>query len=241
MIAILKPGKDGTDAAHFRPISLLSVTYKMLERLILNRIEPIINKVVPQTQTGFRHHRGCAEQVAALTTFIESGFQRNLKTNVIFVDLTAAYDTIWRNGLIFKLCKVVKCSKIVTLINNMLSNRRFQVFMGEKSSRWRTINEGLLQSSVLSPTLFNLYMGDVPHTESEQFWFADDLALVLQTPNFEISEETLAQDLNIIASFFKKWRLKMSAEKTESSSFHLNNREANREFVREQFHSRTEF
>lgn len=128
VVAMLKPGKDGNETAHFRPISLLSITYKALERLILNRIEPIIDKQVPILQAGFRHNRGCAEQVTALTKFIESGFQKNLKTNEIFVDLTAAYDTVWRHGLLFKLCKVIKCSKIISLIENMLSNRRFQVF-----------------------------------------------------------------------------------------------------------------
>lgn len=62
VIAILKPGKDGTDTAHYRPISLLTfsvtVTYKVLERLKLNNIEPIIDKVVTIQQTGIRHHRG---------------------------------------------------------------------------------------------------------------------------------------------------------------------------------------
>lgn len=42
---------------------------------------------------------------------------------------------------------------------------------------------GAIKDSVLSPDLFNLYMSDMPDTESEQFWFVDDLALVHQGPN----------------------------------------------------------
>jgi hypothetical protein len=45
IIAILKPGKDGTDASHYRPISLLSVVYKILEHLILQRIQSLIDAV----------------------------------------------------------------------------------------------------------------------------------------------------------------------------------------------------
>jgi hypothetical protein len=50
IIAILKPGKGGTDASHYRPISLLSVVYKILERLILQRIQPLIDAAVLVSQ-----------------------------------------------------------------------------------------------------------------------------------------------------------------------------------------------
>ncbi|KAL4119302.1 hypothetical protein QTP88_012127 [Uroleucon formosanum] len=59
VIALLKPGKDGLDAADFRPISLLSVPFKLLERIILERIQPHIDKLIPVGQAGFRENRGC--------------------------------------------------------------------------------------------------------------------------------------------------------------------------------------
>jgi hypothetical protein len=91
IFAILKPGKDGTDASHYPPISLLSVVYKILERLILQRIKPLTDAAVPVSQAGFRKNRSCTELVMALTSHIEAG--RKLKTGTIFIDLTAAYDT----------------------------------------------------------------------------------------------------------------------------------------------------
>jgi hypothetical protein len=77
VIAIIKPGKDGTDPAHYRSISLLSIVYKLLECLILQRIQPLIENVTPINQAGFRKHRSCTEQVMALTTHIEAGFNIN--------------------------------------------------------------------------------------------------------------------------------------------------------------------
>jgi hypothetical protein len=112
IIAILKPGKDGTDVSHYRPISLLSVVYNILERLILQRIQPLIDAAVPVSQAGFRKNCSCTEQVMALTSHIEAGFERKLKTGTIFIDLTAAYDTVWRDGLKLKFMRVVSCSKI---------------------------------------------------------------------------------------------------------------------------------
>lgn len=99
IIALLKPGKPSMEASSYRPVSLLSVSYKLLERLILNRIQPTLDKHIPIEQAGFRNNRGCVEQVLALTTLIEAGFQRKLKTNVTFIDLSAAYDTVGEKGL----------------------------------------------------------------------------------------------------------------------------------------------
>lgn len=177
MIALLKPGKEGKDAADFRPVSLLSVTYKILERLVLERIQPAIDKVVPIEQAGFRENSSCTEQVLALTTYIENGYQKKLKTSVAFVDLSAAYVTVWRQGLMYKLTKIINCRNTVELINNMLTNRLLRVFLDSKGSRWRKMNDGLPQGSVLAPTLFNLYMSDLPKTEGIIFQFADDIAI----------------------------------------------------------------
>jgi hypothetical protein len=56
VIAIPKPGKDGSDSAHNRLISLLSVMYKLLKRLIPQRIQPLIEAATPVNQDGFRKH-----------------------------------------------------------------------------------------------------------------------------------------------------------------------------------------
>ena len=119
VISVAKPGKDGTDASHFRPISLSSITLKIVKRLILNRIQPKINQIVPTQQASFRPHRSCGEQVLALTTHIEKGFQIRKKSFAMFIDLTAAYDTVWKHDLLFKLLSVIPCRKIINLIDNM--------------------------------------------------------------------------------------------------------------------------
>jgi hypothetical protein len=152
-ISIIKPGKDGSDPAHYRPITLLIVVYKLLERLILQCIQPLIEYVTPINPAGFRQHRSCTEQVMALMTHLEAGFQHQLKTGAVFVDLTAAYDTVWREGLMIKFLEAVPCLKLLNVLNNMLSNCYFQVFLGDHSSRWRRLNNGLHQGSVLAPIL----------------------------------------------------------------------------------------
>ena len=108
-VAIPKPGKDPKMASSYRPISLLSMCYKLLERIILHRISPAVDEILNIEQDGFRPGRSTQDQVLALTTYVENGYQRRDKTGVVFLDLTAAYDTVWNKGLLIKLSKVLPC------------------------------------------------------------------------------------------------------------------------------------
>ncbi|KAJ8870533.1 hypothetical protein PR048_029556 [Dryococelus australis] len=104
-----------------RTISLLAELFT--DMMQLNRLPKSFK------QAGFRNGRCCSDQVLTLTNFIEEGFQRKLKTGVVLVDLTAAYDTVWKKGLLYKLVKVVPCITTCDLVCNLLSNRFLQVFM----------------------------------------------------------------------------------------------------------------
>jgi hypothetical protein len=122
-----------------------------------------------------------------LTTHIEAGFQRQFKTGAVFVDLTAVYDTIWRDGVMLKFMNVVPCSKLCSLLDNMLIIRYFQVFLGVKNSRWWSLNNGLPQGSVLALIFFNLYISDIPLTTSNQF------------------QTQVTMDLEILNRYFRHW------------------------------------
>jgi len=87
----------------YRPISLLCVPFKLLERIILSRINPFVEAHLPETQASFRSGRSTSNQVLHLTSFIEDGFQMRKKTAAVLIDLTSAYDTIWYQGLRLKL------------------------------------------------------------------------------------------------------------------------------------------
>jgi hypothetical protein len=94
-------------------------------------------------------------------THIETGFQRQLKTGAAFVDLSAAYYSVWREGLMLKLMNAVACSNLYGLLDNKLVNGYFQVFVREKNSRWRRLKNGFPQGSAFAPILLNLCMSDI--------------------------------------------------------------------------------
>jgi len=126
------------------------VCVKLLERLALQRISPAVEGLLSPDQAGFRKRRSTCDQVAALTTFIENGFQQNLKTGAVFLDLTAAYATVWHTGLLYKLSKSMPYW-FTRLVGLLLRDRRFRVHMANVTSSWRSQRNGLCQGSVLAP------------------------------------------------------------------------------------------
>lgn len=109
IIAIVKPGKLANEAVSYRPIAFLCKCYKLLERLIYNRIMPIIKQHVPIEETDFKPNCSCYDQVLSLTNFIEGGFEKCLKIATTFIDLSSAYDIVWRKGLLLKFRWIISC------------------------------------------------------------------------------------------------------------------------------------
>lgn len=124
-----------------------------------------------------------------------------MKTGTVIVDLTAAFDTVWRKGVLYKLIDVIHFQTTVRLINNMLNNRVFQVFLNGNSSSKRMLNNGLPQGSVLAPLLFILYIHDLPETQSKKFGYADDWTLAAQHQNLPVLENILASDLVLLQNY----------------------------------------
>lgn len=104
----------------------------------------------------------------------------------------------------YKLTKTIACRNTVELINNVLTNRQLQVFLVNKGSRWRRMNDGLPQRSVLVPTLFILNMSDLPKTEGIKFQFADDNTIAYQFNELAECERVLPEDLTTLNTYFRR-------------------------------------
>ena len=167
IIAILKPGKDSAVPKSYRPISLLCHTYKLYERLILNRIAPTIEKHLIKEQAGFRAGKSCTSQLLNLTQHIEDGYQECKITGTAFVDLSAAYDTVNHRLLIQKLYNTTQDSALCRVIQNLLSNRRFYVELNNERSRWRLQKSGY-PKVVFSPLSFSTSTQTISPSMMEQ-------------------------------------------------------------------------
>ena len=229
VVTIPKPGKPVGDPKSYRPIFLLCVPYKILERLIYARVEPLVDPLLLKEQTGFRRGKSTVDQVVLLTQNIEGSLEVK-KACAVFIDLTAAYDTVWHRGLTCKLLRLLPDKHMVKMIMELVRNRNFTLTTGDsKQSRLRRLKNGVPQESVLAPLLFNIYTYDLPPMISRKFAYADDLALLHFSGNWKDLEGTLSQDMSTLSAYLQTWRLKLSHTKTVTAAFHLNNRKAKRE------------
>ena len=178
VICLLKPGKPETSPRSYCPISLLCTTYKLLEQILLTRIEPIIDKLLPKEQAGFQKGHSTVDQVAILTETIEDAFDKKEIMGSVFIDLTAAYDTVWHQGLHVKLQQMLAFNHLINFILELLYTRSFTLFTsdGQKSQSFRLKN-GVAQGSILAPTLYNINTADFLKTSGNCFMYADDVAI----------------------------------------------------------------
>ena len=164
VVAIPKPKKPVDDPKGYRPIFLFCVPYKILERLIHARVEPIGDPLLPREEAGFRRGRSTVDQTVLLTQNIEDSFEAKKKAGAVFVDLTAAYDSVWHRGLIGKLLRLLPDTHMVQMIMELVQNRTFTLTIGDSTqSRLRNLQNGFPQESVLAPSFSTLHIRSAFH------------------------------------------------------------------------------
>ena len=113
----------------------------------------------------------------------QEAFNSDEKALTVFFDVAAAFDKVWHSGLIYKLFQLKVPYYIIAIIASLLENRTFSVKVGGATSGVFLIECGVPQGGVLSPTLFSIYINDIPIVTMEKeicLLFADDLTYQLR-------------------------------------------------------------
>ena len=144
----------------YRPISLTSCLGKCMEKIIATRLYGFVehNDILDKEQEGFRRFRGTSQALLRLTQDIKNGFNTKKTTLAAMVDMEKAYDSVWRDGLMYKLDKKGIQGRIWAWLNSFLKDRTASCRLKNQNGDKFVSNVGLPQGSVLSPLLFNIYI-----------------------------------------------------------------------------------
>ena len=191
IIPIPKPGKNPTSPASYRHISLLSCVGKIMERIINKRLQWFIesqNALLPQ-QFGFRQMRSTIDALMILEHVIQKSFRTEKISLVVFLDLKAAFDRASSKAIILKLAKIRLTGDLLKWLNQYVKNRKFSVSVKNKKSALYPIVSSVPQGSVLSPSLLNILLRDIPQTN-------DDITFYTTASNMNVAKSNMQEILN---------------------------------------------
>ena len=213
---------ERSTAKNYRPVSHLSVVSKVFEKLVNNRIINHLEKcgLFSDFQYGFRSSRSIADLLIVVSDRMARAFNKSGATRALALDISKAFDRVWHAGLLHKLKSHGISGQIFGLISSFLSNRR--LVLDGKSSQEYPVNAGVPQGSILGPTLFLLYINDLPddvicniaiYADDTTLYSKCDLASDLWQ-QLELATE-LESDLRDTVGWGRKWLVDFNAGKTQ--------------------------
>jgi Reverse transcriptase (RNA-dependent DNA polymerase) len=219
---LLKAGKSANFPQNFRPISLLPTMGKILEKIILTRLDQEVEalELIQPEQCGFRSQHSTTHQALRVVETITRGFGRRDVTGALFLDISKAFDKVWHQGLLWKMLEAGISLPMVQLVRSFLRRRYFRVKLPSVRSTPRQILAGVPQGSVLAPRLFIIYTSDVPKAAgTTQALYADDTAILASSRNAESVSLRLQAAIDALEDWYTDWRFEVNPEKSTAVLF----------------------
>lgn len=226
IILILKPGKPPHRPESYRPISLLPITSKLFEKLLLPRLLAFYDEknAIPHHQFGFRANHSTTQQLHRVVDYIADSLEKKQYCNGVFLDVSAAFDRVWHPGLLYKL-KLILPDSYYGILRSFLQDRFFKVRQGQSLSDLQPINAGVPQGSILSPSLYSFYTSDLPLShDTTVATYADDTAILSSADTPEEASVSLQNHIRTLEAWMQKWRIKVNPQKSTHVTFSLRRR-----------------
>ena len=171
--------------------------------------------VYQNSQFGFRGARGCREAIALGHEFIGQRLAEGLCVRVVLRDVKSAFDKVWHTGLLVKLTRLGLFPRTVALVESFLTGRTARVVIDDHSGEALAIRVGVPQGAILLPTLYNIYVADVPaprRGNSRDIIFADDISQIVAARPSMI-KCILESEVRRVNVFERRWKIRTNHSK----------------------------
>ena len=186
-------------AENYRPILLLSIVSKPLERCVSNNLHQHVSGHISDEQHGFVRNRSCVTQLLSVFHTIGENLDKNIQTDILYLVFAKAFDSIDHCTLLVKLKSYGVTGKLLNWFADYLHGRLQRVVVDGVASQWTSVTSGVPQGSILGPLLFAIFINGFPDvvkdTGSHTALYADDSKIYESISSIQCCE-TLQQSLD---------------------------------------------
>ena len=223
-VTALFKGGDSMDVNNYRPISVLSVMSKILERHVYDSLYSYLTKynLLTPYQSGFRSGYSCESCLLNMTNNWYKSINHGDMVGVVALDLSKAFDVLNHEIILSKL-KIYGFSDVALLwFESYLKGRYQYVHINNINSEKLGQNHGVPQGSILGPLIFSLFMNDMPLVLNyvNLDLYADDTTLYVAGPSLKIIKKHLSQDLESFETWCETNYLLVNTKKSKCMVMH---------------------
>jgi ribonuclease HI/endonuclease/exonuclease/phosphatase (EEP) superfamily protein YafD len=221
---IPKPNKaDRTSPRAYRPIALLSVLGKGLERLLARKMAwlAITKQVTGLQQFGALPLRSAIDLTTCLTHDVEAALSAKLKASFLTMDIKGAFDAVLPGRLVRRLREQGWPDCLVRWVQSFTTNRSVRIRIDQETGPTTDIWCGLPQGSPISPILFMLYIAPIFQlgSPSTRYGYADDLGLLEVSTDLQTNCNRLQNTVQEILDWGQSEGITFDPKKSELIHF----------------------